>query len=581
VHVPPGGAGLLAGLDPEQRAAVEYRTGPLLIIAGPGSGKTRTLTHRLAYLVAERGVPAEQCLAITFTRRAAAELRERLERLLPQDWQRVAVHTFHSLGLTMLQEAGRSIGLHRGFRVADPQECCTLLINTLGVSQREAQRLLEAISRSRRGQQPVHETALQTAFAAYRHALTLHNLVDYDDLVGLAVEMLEADPQLVAQYQRRFQWLCIDEYQDIDAQQYRLVQLLTPAAGNLCAIGDPDQAIYGFRGADVRYFRHFVADFPSARTVRLSRNYRCSRTIVTASAQVIAAGGPERLWSAARLDGQRITIHVAPSEQAEAEFVVHTVEQLLGGHSFFSMDSGRVDSTTEAALSFSDFAVLYRTEAQAEALTQALTRSGMPFQSRSHRPLSLHPGVQALRPWLLDSPLAGTIGELLSAAAARALETGTTDTATVHAALELLKPLVAAAGEDQERFVVELTLATSVDTWDPRADRLSLLTLHAAKGLEFAVVFLVGCEDGLLPWRWGNLNQDELDEERRLFYVGMTRAKERLFLSRARRRLWRGQPREFAPSPFLQAIEARLLEQQEATARKPRPSKDAAQLPLF
>jgi ATP-dependent DNA helicase UvrD/PcrA len=205
----------------------------------------------------------------------------------------------------------------------------------------------------------------------------------------------------------------------------------------------------------------------------------------------------------------------------------------------------------------------------------------MPFQSRSHTPLSLHPGVQALRPWLLHPTLSGSVAERVSAAAARALASGGTDTPTVHAALELLKPLIAAAGEDLERLLAELTLATSVDTWDPRADRLSLLTLHAAKGLEFAVVFLVGCEDGLLPLRWGELNREGLDEERRLFYVGMTRAKEHLLLSRARRRLWRGQLRELEASPFLQAIAAQLLEQREGTARKSRQTNASAQLSMF
>ena len=283
----------------------------------------------------------------------------------------------------------------------------------------------------------------------------------------------------------------------------------------------------------------------------------------------------------ASVDGQRITIHEAPTEQAEAEFVVHTIEQLLGGHSFFSMDSGRVDDGTSLTLSFADFAILYRTEAQAAALVEALARSGMPFQSRSHSPLSLHPGVPALRAWLQEATGPETVLQHLQAGAAHIMQSGAVDAATVQSAVELLLPLAAAAGTDRERFLAELALATSVDTWDPRADRVSLLTLHAAKGLEFAVVFLVGCEDGLLPLRWGEMIQQEFDEERRLFYVGMTRAKERLLLCRAHRRLWRGSVRDMAPSPFLQAIEEQLLERRQATARK-RPQPTATeQLPLF
>jgi DNA helicase-2/ATP-dependent DNA helicase PcrA len=579
--VPPLDQDVLAGLDAEQRAAAEHAGGPLLIIAGPGSGKTRTLTHRIAYLVTERGVPAAQCLAITFTRRAATEVRQRLQRLLPQDWQDVAVHTFHSLGLTILQEHGRVVGLHRGFRVADEPERLDLLRTALGTSQRETRRVLEAISRAKRTCQPVEDVTLRTALETYEQALTLANLVDFDDLVRLAVQTLEADADVAAQYQQRFAWLFIDEYQDVDEQQYRLVERLVPPGGNLCAIGDPDQAIYSFRGADVRFFYRFVEDFPQARTVRLSHNYRSSSTIVAASSQVITAGDTAERSMPAVLDGQRITIHAAPTEQAEAEFVVHTIEQLLGGHSFFSMDSGRVADETGMALSFADVAVLYRTEAQAATLSEALARSGMPFQSRSHSPLSLHPGVQALRSWLQEATPPGTVRQHIQSAAAHTVETGAVDASTVQTAIELLLPLAEAVGEDRERFLAELALLTSVDTWDPRADRVSLLTLHAAKGLEFAVVFLVGCEDGLLPLRWGESSQEALDEERRLFYVGMTRAKERLLLCRARRRRWRGTVLEMEPSPFLRAIEQQLLEQRESAVHKRRQPETTEQLPLF
>jgi DNA helicase-2/ATP-dependent DNA helicase PcrA len=573
--------GILAGLNAEQRAAVEHDGGPLLIIAGPGSGKTRTLTHRIAYLVAERRVPAAQCLAITFTRRAATEVRQRLQRLLPQDWQDVAVHTFHSLGLTILQEHGGVVSLHRGFRVADEPERLELLSTALGTSQRQARRRLDAISRAKRTRQGVEDATLHTALDTYQQALMLANLVDFDDLVRLAVQTLETDADVAALYQQRFPWLFIDEYQDVDEQQYRLVKLLTPAYGNICAIGDPHQAIYGFRGADVRYFYQFVEDFPLAPTMRLSHNYRSSPTIVAASSQVISDGDTTVEPGLASLDGQRLTIHEAPTEHAEAEFVVHTIEQLLGGHSFFSMDSGRVEDGTSLTLSFADFAILYRTEAQAAALVEALTRSGMPFQSRSHSPLSLHPGVPALRAWLQEVTEPETVLEHLQAGAAHIVEIDDVDAATMQSAVELLRPLAAAVGTDRERFLAELALATSVDTWDPRADRVSLLTLHAAKGLEFAVVFLVGCEDGLLPLRWGEITQEEFDEERRLFYVGMTRAKEQLLLCRARRRLWRGSVRDMTPSPFLRAIEEQLLERRQATARQRPQATATEQLPLF
>ena len=247
----------------------------------------------------------------------------------------------------------------------------------------------------------------------------------------------------------------------------------------------------------------------------------------------------------------RITLHEAASDKAEAEFVVQSLEQTLGGHSFFSIDSGRSTEAQGHDFSFSDFAVLYRTEAQAAALAEALQRSGMPFQQRSHSPLVAHPGVVALMDSLGRSPGTGTLRQRLEASclgdeppAADRLE-----------AFELLKPLADACGDDLERFLSELSLGTQVDTWDPRADRISLLTLHAAKGLEFPVVFIVGCEDGLLPLSWGGAGPEDPDEERRLFYVGVTRARTRLYLCRARKRRWRGKIREMAPSPYLADIE--------------------------
>jgi DNA helicase-2/ATP-dependent DNA helicase PcrA len=254
---------------------------------------------------------------------------------------------------------------------------------------------------------------------------------------------------------------------------------------------------------------------------------------------------------------------------------------MLGGYSFFSLDSGRVDDGTGMPLSFADFAVLYRTEAQATALIEALARSGIPFQSRAHTPLSLHPGVPPLRTWLQEATGPGTVCEHIQAAVTHVMQTGANDAAAVQTAAELLLPLAAAAGADRERFLAELALATSVDTWDARADRVSLLTLHAAKGLEFAVVFLVGCEDGLLPLRWGDMAPEEFEEERRLFYVGMTRAKERLFLCRARQRLWRGAVREMAASPFLHPIEEQLLERRQTMTRKRQQPAATDQLSLF
>lgn len=270
-------------------------------------------------------------------------------------------------------------------------------------------------------------------------------------------------------------------------------------------------------------------------------------------------------------------VHEAGSEAAEAEFVVRSVEQLLGGHSFFSIDSGRAAEAATDNLSFADIAVLYRTEAQAPSLVEALQRSGMPFQHRSHRLLIDHPGVAALVDALVLHQHAGSLHEQLSAA----VTTRGCDGTDCLEALGLLQPLAAVCGNDVERFLAELALGTQMDTWDPRADRISLLTLHAAKGLEFPVVFIVGCEDGLLPLAWGQRSLEDLDEERRLFYVGMTRAKTRLYLCHARHRLWRGRVQALASSPFLDNLEEGFLDRQRFQPRNARSRKPDAQLRLF
>src|SRR5262249_3527859 len=246
----------LAGLDRDQRAAAATVHGPLLIIAGPGSGKTRTLTHRLAHLVADEGVAPDSCLAITFTRRAADEMRERLTTLLPNRGERIAVHTFHSLGLAILRSHANAAGLERGFRVADDAERTALLESLLAVPERKARGLLQAISNARRTQEAA-DPEVADAERAYRQAMAMRGWIDFDDCVALALQLLAAEPGIAAHYRDRFRWISVDEFQDLDAQQYRLLNLLAPAGSNLCAIGDPQQAIYGFRGADAAIFARF------------------------------------------------------------------------------------------------------------------------------------------------------------------------------------------------------------------------------------------------------------------------------------------------------------------------------------
>ena len=567
-------------LDPDQEAAASLVDGPLLIVAGPGTGKTRTLVHRFARLIAG-GVAPEHCLAVTFSRRAAAEMEERLAALVPEAAGRITVATFHGLGLAILREQAAAAGLAPDCRVATPAERVEIVRERFGVTAMtaaKAEKTLEEISRARCAGEA--EPQLAERIAAYEAALRERDLLDYDDLLLGPLALFAARPDLVDFYRDRFRYLAIDEYQDVDPLQYALVRLLAPADANLCAIGDPDQSIYGFRGADVGFFLRFRADYPEARVVHLTRNYRSTRTLVEAACQVIRPASlvpDRRLVAVQEGAAERIVIQRAASERAEAELVVHTLERLLGGTSYFSFDSGRVGAAPRPELSFGDVAILYRTDAQAAPLAEALGRAGIPFQKRSHRPLAEQPGVRALLPVLRgwverDGEKTGRVEALLDRAVAEA--------GIAPATADLLRPLAIRAGEDLAGFLTEVTLGGEVDAWDPRAEGVALLTLHAAKGLEFPVIFLVGCEDGLLPFSFpGAIPSDAaVAEERRLFFVGITRARSRLFLFHSRKRASRGEAVDCRPSPFLADLEEALLDRPDEPAL---PSRKPEQLRLL
>src|SRR5262249_34152994 len=366
--------------------------------------------------------------------------------------------------------------------------------------------------------------------------MQLRGAVDFDDLITLAIEALAGDPGLAAQYRQRWPHVSVDEFQDLDDQQLRLLALITPPGADICVIGDPDQAIYGFRGADASCFARFHAAHADAKTVRLGRNYRSTGTIVAASTQVIGAAHADApLAGIVRDMHERIAIHAAPTERAEAEFVVQTIERMIGGHNFFSLDSGRATGAG-ANLSFADFAVLYRTDAQAAALVEALARSGMPFKKHGAGRLADDSVVRAL----LDEAASDdkSLPARLATAADRVRQrTDAPDDAMLRLAQQRLTMLAESCDNDPARFADALTLAAETDFFDPGADRVALLTLHAAKGLEFPVVFVTGIEEGLLPLAFGTPDAAAVAEERRLFYVGMTRAKDQLILSRAEKRL--------------------------------------------
>jgi DNA helicase-2/ATP-dependent DNA helicase PcrA len=566
-------------LDPEQRAIVDHDGGPLLVIAGPGAGKTRVLTHMIAHRIGG-GLPPERCLAVTFTRRARNELRDRLATLVPDAAARVTVATFHGLGLLILREQCKRLGLDAGLKVADEPTRLAAVRRLSGGDKPAA--LASRISAAKRAVASVQgpssapggeerDADLAALVARYDAALRERGLVDTDDLLTVPPALLADDPDLAAAYRSRWADMYVDEYQDVDELQYRLLRLLTSDDSRVCAIGDPDQAIYGFRGGDVGYFLRFRSDFPEARTAQLTRSYRSAPTIVRASLQVIRprtlVPGRELVPVRTDIPDGPIVLHAVPDGRAEGEAVATSIERLLGGASFHALDSRAVDgrARTEHQLSFADFAILYRTSAQAAPVAEALARRGFPVQQRSHGRLADMAGVTqilaALSAPVLGSdsvPVAGRLTEAVRLALAGA--EGAEAIAAIRTGGDVLTPLAARCGSDIDRFLDELALGTEVDTWDPRADRISLLTLHAAKGLEFPVVFIVGCDDGLLPLRpWGDAAVD-YDEERRLLFVGMTRATTRLVLLTAARRQVRGETRGCSPSPFLSSIDPALLE---------------------
>jgi DNA helicase II / ATP-dependent DNA helicase PcrA len=583
----PGRPGsLLDGLDPDQRAAAEA-AGPLMIIAGPGTGKTRTLTYRIAAQVSELGLPPEACLALTFTRRAAREVRERLDQLIPAQAARLTVTTFHGLGLMILREHATRAGLTPDFGIADEQARLGVAAELAG-SQRGGRQLLAAAA------------ADPERRAEFRRALASRDLVDFDALVELPAALLGSEPALAEALRERWRLISVDEYQDIDASQYALLRLLSGDGAGLTVIGDPDQAIYGFRGADVGFFLRFGADYPGATTAHLTRNYRSAPVIVTGALQAIAPSTlvPGRVLRAVALTPGRpstapgrarggrgagpgapaITVHEAGDEQGEAAWIAAAIDRLLGGSSFHSLDTGRADGHAAHGLGLADIAVLYRTDAQAGPLGQALTRAGLPFQKRSHDLLQRRTAVPEIVHEMCLASAAGEAGDGgpvadRLAAAVRKLagrgSTGQGDAVDILAAGEVLAPLARRCGADLERFLTEIALGAEADALDPRADAITLLTLHAAKGLEFSAVFLAGCERGLLPlWLPGartrpadgrSQAEDDPAEERRLLFVGMTRARTHLFLTSAAKRRRHGAVIATGPSPFLAAISPALL----------------------
>jgi DNA helicase-2/ATP-dependent DNA helicase PcrA len=620
-----GATGLLDGLTAAQAEAVEYRGAALLVMAGPGSGKTRTLTARIAWALHTGRYQPDGVLAVTFTRKAAAELRGRLSSLLGEAAGAVTVSTFHRValllrplppGTSLLTEADRALLLGLALReVGGRPARLGALQQAVGLVKGQRSDFAAALAR---GELIPDETLRAAAlrYEALRQALLAEDL---DDLLLAALVAVRAGTAA-----RRFRFVAVDEYQDTSGVQRELVVALGQddrGPVEVTAIGDPDQAIYAFRGAEVDNFHAFPQDFPGARVVQLVDNFRSSATIVAAAAAVIARG-PDRPAELvpprpARPGGVRLVRSVARSPLAEAVQIVREIERLVGGTSLLSHDTGRAHAGDGTSYSFSDIAILTRTAARADTLAQALQQEGLPIQRprRAHLgdegaadlaaylrliarpqdrpalwrvvqreaqrargpspegpPPSLGPSAE-LHLGSLPEPLRGELLALIEGLRAVPLPERLR---RLGERLGVPEPAVQAVLEQLERGGSEALLLADTshesDAFEERLERVAVLTLHGAKGLEFKVVFLAGLEAAVIPGP--GRSAAELAEERRLFYVGLTRARDRLYLSYATP----GAPesREAAgagpvsePSPFLSEIPDELVEIPEPPRRRP------------
>ena len=659
--LPSDGALAPGPLNEDQLRAVRHREGHLLIVAGPGTGKTHTLAHRLAYLVRHESAPGRM-LAVTFTNKAAGELKARLGALLENQAQEVMVGTFHGICLALMRRWSRHASIPFSLSVATPDDQERLARAQWPMDDTaQWRRRLEEVARwkasGRSGEIP-------EAVSAYTRLLRRHGLLDFDDVILETTKLLESDERFRQSARERFQYVFVDEYQDINPAQHLLLKILAEGGARITAIGDPNQAIYGFRGADTRYFHSFEHDFPGAKVQYLKKNYRSAANLLDASSQVMGASGAAaapNLVAALYVRG-RLVIRETRSDKAEAEYVVHQIERMVGGTSHFSRDSGRLEGGADPGeeRSFGDVAVLYRMNSQNTPLVEAFERSGIPYQVAGDTSLINRPGVQEMVTLLqLGEGRTVTTGSALRCLSATidglgdrtveliearwkrrmqitidhvrelkdhprllmkrsraGLEALLSDLQAMNADLdkrsaahilmnlsrtsvwdklkwrypradESLRELARYARIETELPVLldKLLLSQEYDAYGEASERVHLMTLHAAKGLEFPVVFVVGCEDGLVPLQHGG-GESDVEEERRLFYVAMTRARERLYLVRSRKRLLYGEMRSSRPSPFLTDIEEQLKQYDSARGpdrrrRKKAKSKPTDQMSLF
>ena len=644
---------LLTGMNDKQAEAVQTTEGPLLIMAGAGSGKTRVLTHRIAYLIDEKMINPWNILAITFTNKAAREMRERAMALNPATSETL-IATFHSMCVRILRREADHIGYNRNFTIVDPGEQRTLMKRILknlnldpkkwnerailGTISNAKNDLLDEVAYEHQAGD-MYTQIVAKCYKAYQEELRRSEAMDFDDLIMMTLRLFDKNPDVLAYYQQRYQYIHVDEYQDTNHAQYQLVKLLASRFKNICVVGDADQSIYGWRGADMQNILDFEKDYPEAKVVLLEENYRSTKKILQAANEVIKNNRnrrPKKLWTQ-NDDGEQIVYYRANDERDEAVFVASTIDNII----------------REEGKNFKDFAVLYRTNAQSRTIEEALLKSNIPytmvggtkFYSRkeirdviSYLNLIANPAdnisfervvnepkrgvgpgtLEKIRTFayeqnmsLLDasanimlSPIKGKAAQgvydfanmilnlrdqldglsITEAVEAVLDKSGYLDALSMQqtlesqARIENIEEFMSVTknfdetntdGTEDEtgidrlgRFLNDLALIADTDDGDMEAAEVTLMTLHAAKGLEFPVIFLIGMEEGVFPLSRASEEPDELEEERRLAYVGITRAEEILFLTNANTRTLFGKTGYNRPSRFLREISDDLLQYQ-------------------
>lgn len=645
------GEELLTGMNDKQTEAVLQTEGPLLVLAGAGSGKTRVLTHRVAYLIEHNNVMPWRILAITFTNKAAKEMRERVIKLLGPDGNDVWVSTFHALCVRILRRDADKLGYNRAFTIADPGEQRTLIKRVLqqqnlDIKKFDPRSVLGAISNAKNAlQTPAmmreaagnpFETTVATVYESYQRELQANQAMDFDDLIMLTIKLFNQDADVLGYYQDKFQYIHVDEYQDTNDAQYTLVNLLAKKHGNLCVVGDGDQSIYGWRGANMENILNFEHDYPDAHVTLLEQNYRSTKTILRAANDVIQRNVNRKkkdLWTD-NAEGEPISYYRGQNENDEAHYVVAKIQE--------EREQNHHD--------YGDFAILYRTNAQSRVIEETLVKANIPytmvgghkFYDRkeirdvlAYLTLVANPADSMSLERIINEPKRGigatsveklrdfaemndwteleatqniSLATTLSARVRTAMEKfGLTlkhvqDRAATMSVSDMTSELLDQTGymaslkasknleaetrienieeflsvtqkfdddwdnadhdETEDRlveFLADLALVSAQDDVEEEPAEVTLMTLHAAKGLEFPVIFLMGLEEGIFPLSRAMLEDDELEEERRLAYVGITRAQEKLYLTNAYSRMLYGRRQTNPQSRFVTEIAPEFL----------------------